>query len=119
MNLAQFCASQSAFVEGEGAAFFVERGRVGGELEGNVGGRGETELLGCVIGGCACYTALIVGVEDGHVRGGVGCPVDGVEEGGIVCVEDGVVATFVMKVEGSEGFGMSEHCESFLLSGRL
>ena len=38
---------------------------------------------------------------------------DGVEEGGVVGVEDGVVATFVVDVEGSEGFGMSKHCEFF------
>ena len=97
------------------AAFFVESCRAGGELEGNVRGCGETVLLGFVTGGCACYTALIVAVEDCHVRGGVGGPVDGVEEGGIVGVEDGVVATFVVDVEGSEGFGMSEHCDFFSL----
>ena len=119
MNLAQLCASESAFVRGEVAAFFVESGCAGGEFEGNVRGCGETVLLGCVIGGCACHTALIVAMEDCHVGGGVGGPVDGVEEGGIVGVEDGVVATFVVNVEGSEGFGVPEHCESFFLSGDL
>ena len=113
MNLAQLCASEGAFVRGEVAAFFVESRCAGGELEGNVRGCGETMLLGRVIGGCACYTAVIVAVKDCHMGGGVGGPVDGVEEGGIVGVEDGVVATFVMDVEGSEGFGMSEHCEFF------
>ena len=101
------------------AAFFVERCCVGGELEGNVRGCVETVLLGCIIGGCACHTALIVAVEDCHVRSGLGGPVDGVEEGGIVGVEDGVVATFVMDFESSEGFGVSEHCEFFVLLGHL
>lgn len=88
-------------------------------MEGNIRGCGETVLLGFMIGGRACHAGLIVAVEDGHVRGGVGRPVDGVEEGGIVCVEDGVVATFVVNIEGSEGFAMSEHCEFFLLLGEL
>ena len=88
-------------------------------MEGDFGGGGETVLLRLVIGGCACHTGLIVAVEDSHVRGGVGRPVDGVEEGGIVCVEDGVVATFVVNIEGSEGFAMPEHCEFLLLLGEL
>ena len=82
-------------------------------MEGDVRGCGETVLLGCVIGGCACYAALIGAVVDCHVRGGVGGPVDGVEEGGVVGVEDGVVAAFVVEVEGSEGGGVAEHCEFF------
>ena len=88
-------------------------------MEGNVRGCGEPVLLARVIGGCACYTALIVAVEDCHVRVGVGGPVDGVEEGGVVGVEDGVGATFVVDIEGSEGLGVSEHCGFFLLWDEL
>lgn len=62
-----------------------------------------------MICGRARDVAAVVAVVHGHVRGGVGVPVDGVEEGGVVGVEDGVGAAFVVDVEGADGFGGSEH----------
>ena len=63
-----------------------------------------------MVRGGARDVAPVVGVDNSHVRGGVGVPADGVEESGVVGVEDGVGATFVIDIEGPEGFSRSEHC---------
>ena len=76
---------------------------------------GEAELLVGVIGGAARDLSLVVvAAVGGHVRGGVGGPVDGVEGRrccviGAVVVEDGVSAAVVEDAEGSEGFAGAEH----------
>ena len=108
-HLPQRGASKRALVGREHAAFLVERDCAGGELERDFRGGGESELVGCVIGGGACDAAPVVAVVDGHVRGGVAGPVDGVEESRIVGVEDGIGAAFVVDIEGAEGFGRFEH----------
>ena len=111
-DLPQRRAPQRALVGGEEAAFFVQRDGTRGQLEGDVGGGGEAELLGRVVGGGAHgrLVAVVVGAVDGHVGGGFGVPVDGVEEGQVIGVEDGPVAAFVVDVEGSEGGLAKDHC---------
>ena len=63
-----------------------------------------------MIGGGAGDIIEVVAAVDGHVGGGVGVPVDGVEEGCLVCVQDGVATAVVVDIESPEGVGMSEHC---------
>ena len=63
-----------------------------------------------MIGGRACDVVAVVAVKNGHVRGGLVIPADGVEEGLFVVVEDVPRAAFLIDMEGSEGVGSSEHC---------
>lgn len=118
INVPQRCRSKSAFVRGEEPAFFVQRDRTGGQLEGDVRGGGEAEPVGLVVGGGARDLGLVVAVEHGHVGGGFVVPVDGVEEGRVVGVEDFPLAASVVHVEGSEGFGVAEH-GGFRMAGEI
>lgn len=69
----------------------------------------EAELFRLEPDGGAGGVVLVFVTVYGHVRGGIGSPVDGIEECDIVCVGDGVFAAVVIDVKGPEGFGMTEH----------
>ncbi len=62
-----------------------------------------------MIGGGAHDVVSVIGAVYTHVRGGVGCPVDGVEESRIVGLGDGPDAAFIMDMEDLEGFSEPEH----------